>query len=484
MPGDVSKDERAIEIRDRIAASTLNAGHLTTRQHAHFVFAITGVSRQCLWSFLHGHPFYNSEQVSQRYVRVKRGNFLMPPLTESAAKLYAETVDAQMADYERLIELLRAVLEVDYYDRFKSRRKDHQKWKGVIDKRAFEVARYVLGVGTTAYLYHTVSALTLLRYAKLCDAFDTPREQRVLVSKMIDCVKQLDPLFEKEISDPISLDRTLEYQMVAEQSHRAYNHNRNFIREFDDGLEGRTSKLVGHSADPEPLLAQAFRVMLGKTRSEMSDERALELLLDPKHNRILADTINLTPLDRLSQALRHVQFSFNKKISHTADSQDQRHRMVPASRPILMFHFTGDPDFVTPYGITQSEEAADRYRKSMDRSFAAVSKLIDMGVSEQDAFYLLPNAVSVRMVSTGDLQSLWHKWKLRSCYNAQEEIFRATIQEVEQVQARFPTLGKHLRAPCYVRMRAGVTPYCPEGDHYCGLPVWKYEISQYSRKSL
>jgi thymidylate synthase ThyX len=150
----------------------------------------------------------------------------------------------------------------------------------------------------------------------------------------------------------------------------------------------------------------------------------------------------------------------------------------------LLFHFTGEPDFITPYGITQSAEATEIYGKSMERSFAAVSELIGMGVSEEDAFYLLPNAVSVRMVSTGDLQSLWHKWKLRSCYNAQEEIFRATIQEIEQVQERFPLLGKHLKAPCYVRMRAGVTPFCPEGDHYCGLPVWKYEISQYSRKSL
>jgi hypothetical protein len=73
---------------------------------------------------------------------------------------------------------------------------------------------------------------------------------------------------------------------------------------------------------------------------------------------------------------------------------------------------------------------------------------------------------------------------MRSCYNAQEEIFRATVDEIQQVKATFPVIGEHLKAPCYVRLRAGMKPYCPEGDHFCGVPVWKQDISQYERKSL
>ena len=33
-----------------------------------FVFILDNVSRLAIWSFFHAHPFYNSEQVSQRYV--------------------------------------------------------------------------------------------------------------------------------------------------------------------------------------------------------------------------------------------------------------------------------------------------------------------------------------------------------------------------------------------------------------------------------
>ncbi len=215
FPENVSATEKDVAMRDRIAASTLEAGHLTTRQHAHFVFAMSGVSRQLIWSFLHSHPFYNSEQVSQRYVRVKRGSFVMPPLPEKVHSIYGDAIQQQMDAYERLIEILKVPLGSDFYERFPGRRKQTEKWESSILKRSYEVARYVLGVGTTAYLYHTVSALTLLRYARLCNQFDTPAEQKIVVKKMLDCVREIDPLFEKEIEDPFPLEKTLEYQQVS-----------------------------------------------------------------------------------------------------------------------------------------------------------------------------------------------------------------------------------------------------------------------------
>ena len=69
----------ATALRDRIARSIFEAGHHTTLQHAHFQFALSGVSRQFLWTFLHSHPFYNSEQVSQRYVEVKAERVVRAP---------------------------------------------------------------------------------------------------------------------------------------------------------------------------------------------------------------------------------------------------------------------------------------------------------------------------------------------------------------------------------------------------------------------
>src|SRR5271157_5013216 len=72
----------AEEITDKqrvtIGAATFFSGHHTVYQHAHFEFGLENVSRQFVWSFLHAHPFYNSEQQSQRYVRLDRAAAYLP----------------------------------------------------------------------------------------------------------------------------------------------------------------------------------------------------------------------------------------------------------------------------------------------------------------------------------------------------------------------------------------------------------------------
>src|SRR5579871_1360967 len=94
--GDVAKDEVTRTRRDAIAQSIYKAGHHTTIQHATFQFVLDKVSRQVIWSFLHSHPFYNSEQVSQRYVEMKPGNVLVPALPESDGAVYRAAVETMM----------------------------------------------------------------------------------------------------------------------------------------------------------------------------------------------------------------------------------------------------------------------------------------------------------------------------------------------------------------------------------------------------
>ena len=58
--------------------------------------------------------------------------------------------------------------------------------------------------------------------------------------------------------------------------------------------------------------------------------------------------------------------------------------------------------------------------------------------SAEIALYLLPNAKSIRLVESGSLLHLLHKWTMRTCFNAQEEIYQASIEEVEQVREVLP----------------------------------------------
>lgn len=481
---DVGKDEKSREQRDRIAESIYKAGHHTTIQHPTFQFVLEKVSRQFIWSFLHAHPFYNSEQVSQRYVEVKPENFTVPPMSEAATAVYLDAVHAQMDAYHKLIDLVEPAVSAEYRRIFPSRDQAEKRWAGAIKKRCQEVARYVLPVATHAHLYHTVSGLTLHRYWRLCQQFDAPLEQRVVVQHMVEEVAKIDPDFMALAGDPIPLEQTLEYEAY-QQFHGAGRNGTTlkFIEEFDRELGGSTSKLTDYKAHAEESLAQAVRSVLGLTKDQLSMRDAIAMVLDPAKNPYLSDALTLTTMSKLTRALVHPHFTFKKKLSHTADSQDQRHRMVPASRPILACQFVnGRPDYIVPPLITAaSGEAEACYRESMAKAWVAIDRLLNEGVPHEHALYLLPNAFPVRFEESGDLLHFHHKWVQRLCYTAQEEIWAACRDEVLQVNAKFPEIGKYLAAPCWPRSQAKIKPTCPEGDRFCGVAVWKMPVEDYAR---
>src|ERR1700675_4911646 len=99
----ITSDEITDKQRLNIGAATFYSGHHTVYQHAHFEFGLENVSRQFVWSFLHAHPFYNSEQQSQRYVRLDRAQAYLPPASPSFGP-------AEREIYERAI-----VRAWDYY---------------------------------------------------------------------------------------------------------------------------------------------------------------------------------------------------------------------------------------------------------------------------------------------------------------------------------------------------------------------------------
>ena len=89
----------------------------------------------------------------------------------------------------------------------------------------------------------------------------------------------------------------------------------------------------------------------------------------------------------------------------------------------------------------------------MERAWAAKNRLLELGVPLESALYLLPNAKALRFHESGSLLYLAHKWVMRTCFNAQEEIYRASMDELEQVRAVHPRLARHMGPPCVLRAR-------------------------------
>jgi thymidylate synthase ThyX len=458
--------------RDTIGALTFEAGHHTVYQHAHFEFGLENVSRQLVWSVLHAYPFYNSEQSSQRYVKLKEPRAFVPPMEGEALGVYEQAILSAWEAYGELSALLKddafAILKEL---RYVTPRASAERLKAIereAEKKAIETARYVIPIAAFTSMVHTVSGITLHRLRRMSAAGDTPHEARLVIGRMVDLVREVDPWF----FEKVGCDELSPAELPEAGFPKARPAADRFVREFDRRLDGRVSVLVDCSDRAEAVIADAVRTTFGLTVDELPDEDALDRVLNPARNRYRLDVMNVSYHSPMMRALQHASCTFAKRLSHTADSQDQRHRMVPASRPLMTFADTAAPDYVTPRLIAANARARDVYDRAMAAAWRAKERLLALGVPLEFALYVLPNAVALRLVESGPLIALLHKWTLRTCFNAQEEIYLASMDEVAQLRQRYPSLARHIGPPCVVR-NGLISPRCTEGSHFCGVPVWR-----------
>jgi thymidylate synthase ThyX len=478
----IGAEEITDKQRTNIGAATFYSGHHTVYQHAHFEFGLENISRQFVWSFLHAHPFYNSEQQSQRYVRLDRAQAYVPPeslfFDEGSRAIYERAIARAWNYYRELSALLvadaRAILNDIWHLGPMSHPKRIQKTERAAEKRAIEIARYVLPLAAFTTMVHTLSGIVLHRLWRMSAASDTPSEARTVIGEMVSLVRGIDSqFFERFGTEPLTeLPELADHSEVAQNGHSGVALNgETFAREFDAKLAGRTSKLIDYSANAPHVIADAYRGVVGQSETQCSDAEAIDRLLNPARNLYRLETLNVGVHAPMMRALQHANYTFAKKISHTADSQDQRHRTVPGSRPLLTLTDTREPDYITPMLLENNPRAKEVYKRAMQDAWSAKGELLDRGVSPEIALYVLPNAKAIRLVESGSLLHLLHKWTMRTCFNAQEEIYNASLDEVAQLREVHPQFARYIGPPCH--LRAGVTtPICTEGAHFCGVKVW------------
>src|SRR5690606_33773313 len=120
-----------------------------------------------------------------------------------------------------------------------------------------------------SHLYHTVNALTLLRYYVLANQPDAPAEVRYIVNRMVDEVLAVDPNFLGAPSAPLDLrvlgaGESIEAQALAawhNDLHRTPEEAAAFCRQFDEELGGLDSKLVSYNPRAEEQMAEAVRAV-------------------------------------------------------------------------------------------------------------------------------------------------------------------------------------------------------------------------------
>jgi thymidylate synthase ThyX len=472
-PRAIGSEEITQQQRETIGPLTFEGGHHTVFQHAHFEFGLENVSRQFVWSFLHSHPFYNSEQSSQRFVRLDEARALVPESLQGEPRaVYEAAIESAWESYRRLTALLKAdtlrILGGVRHLTPNASEKRRKKVEREAEKKAIETARYVIPVAAFTSMVHTLSGIVLHRLHRMMRTGDAPAETQAVIGAMVGLVKQLDPAF----FDRIGRGPLDEQEVVEARLPRVATDGDAEAARLDALLGDRVSRLVDHMPRAEQTTADAVRAVVGASPQALPDDEALERLLNPGLNRYRLETLQLSVHSPLARAMHHASYTFLKKLSHTADSQDQRHRMVPASRPLMTLTDTRRPDCITPPLVAANGEALAVYQEAIERAWAAKNRLLEMGVPLETALYLLPNAKALRFHETGSLLYLAHKWVMRTCFNAQEEIYRASMDELEQLRALHPRLARHMGPPCVLR-HARITPTCTEGEHFCGVPVWR-----------
>jgi len=423
--GIVSPDASASWPRkDDLLQGIFKGGHHTTLMHTHVTMLISGMSRHLIWRLLHAHPYYNSEQVSQRYAKMKIENFVYPEQGERAA--WEAYYNGCFGAYESLIEVLLPDVEAVVP---KFRRKDSRK-------KAQEMARYVLPGGMSAYLYHTVNVITLLRYIAVAKAMPECRSEAVAFADIL-----ADKLIETDAS---------------------------------------MAPLVAHAREANPVFP-AFDMAAHKAKIGVADEavKVYDVVGDAgfEVNENYADVLRFSQMLPDSGVLGG--FSTYTRLSLSADAQNQRHRRSPAVRPSLESLYARR--HYTPPIVAKNPEALAIYERAMAESYAFFEAQRD-AIGFGEAAYALANAHEIELVERDEFTSFHHKAQMRLCYNAQEEIFDIVYAQVKQLRAMGVPGAEALLPPCATRFAMKIRPTCPEGDHFCGIKVWKLDFDDYKRE--
>ncbi len=177
------------------------------------------------------------------------------------------------------------------------------------EKRAIEIARYVLPVAAFTTMVHTLSGIVLHRLWRMSAASDTPSEARLVIGEMVARVREIDPQFFDRFDNP-PMDEPVEW---VEAPSNGQTGGEAFAREFDAKLGSLTSQLVDYSPRALAVMADAYRAVVGLTAAECPDTEALDRMLNPARNPYRRETLNIGVHAPLMRALAARKFHLREK---------------------------------------------------------------------------------------------------------------------------------------------------------------------------
>ncbi len=217
-------------------------------------------------------------------------------------------------------------------------------------------------------------------------------------------------------------------------------------------------RLINYTKEPEKIVAQSARLCY----SALSVENLEEELTNKSIIKLIKKIMKLGHYS----VLEHATFTFAiEGISRVTSHQLVRHRLASFSQQSQRYVKISEEGFpyIVPKSIAHVEKLNKIFIDALKKLDRIYHILLVHNIEAEDARYILPQAVTTKMIISANARELLLIFKLRCCNRAQWEIREVAINMLREVKKIAPTIFENAGPPCILRP-------CPEGELSCGKP--------------
>ena len=175
--------------------------------------------------------------------------------------------------------------------------------------------------------------------------------------------------------------------------------------------------------------------------------------------------------------LEFADFTFHiEGVSRALSHQLVRHRLASYAQRSQRYCGENNFDYVIPASIKSNTAAFEEYVELMYAITDIYKVLQELGVPNEDARYVLPNACETIIEVKMNFRTLIHFMNERLCTRAQWEIRQMALLMKRCIEEQYPELAKYLVPKCEVH--EGM-PFCTEHSTCGRHPLLKDIYSGY-----
>lgn len=174
----------------------MDLNHESPMEHISFTFGVEGVSRTLTHQLVR-HRIASFSQQSQRYVKLKQFEYIVPPAIEGdekARSIFLKAMEEDQKYYDEIVD----ILYKKHYEEYIKDGHSEKQADSRAEKKAIEDARYVFPNACETKIVVTMNARALINFFRLRTCNRAQWEIRELAILMLKEVKKVYPvLFEK-----------------------------------------------------------------------------------------------------------------------------------------------------------------------------------------------------------------------------------------------------------------------------------------------